>query len=85
MTRIALRWKRLSETHRKGVITHIGQDKMSMTEVWERLLKVSHSRYFTTAKSDSTPLCEMRGPAAYGSGESLPGAEVLQAARAASN
>ena len=40
----------------------------------------THSRYFTTAKFDSTPLCEMRGPAAYGSGESLPGAEALQAA-----
>ena len=40
----------------------------------------AHSRFLRAPKSFSTALCEVRGPAAYGSGESLPGADVLQAA-----
>ena len=39
----------------------------------------THSRFFTTGKLYSNALCEIRGPAAYGSGESLLGAEVLHA------
>ena len=30
---VSHRWKRLSETHRMGVIIHTGQDKMSMAGV----------------------------------------------------
>ena len=40
----------------------------------------THSRFFTTAKLDSNAVCEIRGPAAYGSGESLLGADVVHAA-----